>query len=69
VTIRSSRGLSRHRCPFCGRVVLGDAAASTFHHEAPVCAGFEAKIQEFGLKPIHTGGIRFVDVDAKDLPS
>jgi hypothetical protein len=59
--VRSTRGLRHYTCPFCGRRVLGDDRTCTIHHEAPTCAGFEAKMVELGLKPKKVEPTIFVD--------
>lgn len=50
--VRSIESVENHVCPFCGKRVLGDRQASTFHHEDPTCDAFAKKMQEFGLRPV-----------------
>jgi hypothetical protein len=60
---RSTTGLRRFVCPYCGLRVLGDDARLTIHHEAPVCARFGVKLEELGLRPVSVEVTMFVDED------
>lgn len=51
------------RCPFCGKFIVMDDATCTMLHDSPICAQFEAKAREFGLKPKHEPWVAVVAPD------
>ena len=57
---RSTEGLRRYLCPFCGLVLLCEDASSTIRHEDPQCEAFAKKMQTFGLAPVAADPTIFV---------
>ena len=49
----STRKADRYtaRCPGCGLFVVVDDRARELRHESPICATFQTKMAEFGMKP------------------
>jgi hypothetical protein len=52
MNVRSLEGIERLRCPFCGCVVLNEAAESLLHHEEPVCDAFKEKMKTMGMSAV-----------------
>jgi hypothetical protein len=61
--VKPSAETTRHKCPYCGALVLIDLANKNIHHEVPACQEYLDRVGTLGGDPSYIGVI-----DAQDMP-